>query len=54
MHTPDRRATVPTGIRWVRSALLGSDRSRRVDPQGGSDPSVLPHRRVRSLHPPVA
>jgi hypothetical protein len=57
----DHRATVPTGIRRVRAALLGSDGEtapRRADPLadplGGSDPTALPHRRARALPPPVA
>ncbi|HET9944580.1 MAG TPA: hypothetical protein VFR56_02935 [Actinomycetes bacterium] len=58
MHTPDRRATAPTGIRRVRATLSGSDPSRRADPLAdplsGSDPTALPHRRPRTLPPPVA
>jgi hypothetical protein len=58
MHTPDRRATAPTGIRRVRATLLGNDRARRsdplADPLGGGDPTGLPHRRSRTLPPPVA
>ena len=57
MHTPDRRATVPTGIRRV-ATLLGSGSARRADPladpMAGSDPAALPHRRARALPPPVA
>ena len=58
MHTPDRRATVPTGIRRVRALLRGSDPARWADPLGGpaagSDPTALPHRRARAVPPPVA
>jgi len=58
VHTPDRRATVPTGIRRVRATLLGGDPSRcadpLADPLAGIDPSALPHRRARTLPPPVA
>ena len=58
MHTPDRRATAPTGIRRVRALLLGSDPARWADPLGaplaGSDPTALPHRRARAVPPPVA
>ena len=58
MHTPDRRATVPTGIRRVRATPLGSGAARRADPlpdpMAGSDPTALPHRRARALPPPVA
>ena len=61
MHISDRRATVPTGIRRVRAALLGSDgdsAARRADPLAdplaGTDPTALPHRRARALPPPVA
>ena len=58
MHTPDRRATVPTGIRRVRATLLGSGPARRADPpadpMAGSDPTALPHRQARALPPPVA
>ena len=54
MHTSDRRATVPTGVRRVCATLLVGGAARSSDPLAGNDLTALPHRRARALPPPVA